>query len=381
MPWDSDKSTASDPDNPSADEQLTATEWDNHVADQKGHASRHEQGGSDEMDVDTAQITAFAENVEDTVNGLLSGGTNISLTYDDANDTLTVDTSALNEEEVEDAVAALITTDAGLTFNYDDANDTITLGLAAHATRHENGGSDEINVGGLSGDLADAQDPKTHVTSHHQDAADEAIVENLGATSTDTNQFFGPDGSGGVRSTTPPVAVVSLIESQSPSGVSTAGFTTGIDSDHAHYEFRISGLVPATDGVHPTVQFSTDGGSTWETGASAYRYSTGLEFEGSSSSSGSSGRSDIPLYGHGFTQQLGSAAGEGGGWTVTLVNPSDSNLFTKLYYSGAVTRDDNSVAEMHGAGQHSTATAIDGVRFQFSSGNIESGTIELYGYN
>jgi hypothetical protein len=35
MAWDSDKSTAADPDNPAADEQLTADEWDAHVADQK----------------------------------------------------------------------------------------------------------------------------------------------------------------------------------------------------------------------------------------------------------------------------------------------------------------------------------------------------------
>jgi hypothetical protein len=35
MPWDSDKSTAADPDNPAADEQVTADEWDAHVADQK----------------------------------------------------------------------------------------------------------------------------------------------------------------------------------------------------------------------------------------------------------------------------------------------------------------------------------------------------------
>jgi len=31
-----------------------------------------------------------------------------------------------------------------------------------HATRHENGGADEIDVGGLSGELADPQPPKAH---------------------------------------------------------------------------------------------------------------------------------------------------------------------------------------------------------------------------
>lgn len=35
MAWDDDKSTATDPDNPNADEQLTADEWDGHVLSQK----------------------------------------------------------------------------------------------------------------------------------------------------------------------------------------------------------------------------------------------------------------------------------------------------------------------------------------------------------
>ena len=36
----------------------------------------------------------------------------------------------------------------------------------AHATSHENGGSDEINVAGLSGKLADAQTPTSHASTH-----------------------------------------------------------------------------------------------------------------------------------------------------------------------------------------------------------------------
>ncbi len=41
-----------------------------------------------------------------------------------------------------------------------------------HATSHENGGGDEINVGGLSGELADAQPPKTHSATHTNGADD-----------------------------------------------------------------------------------------------------------------------------------------------------------------------------------------------------------------
>jgi hypothetical protein len=46
-------------------------------------------------------------------------------------------------------------------------------GVATHKTTHENGGADEINVGGLSGVLADPQTPDSHASSHQDGGADE----------------------------------------------------------------------------------------------------------------------------------------------------------------------------------------------------------------
>lgn len=46
----------------------------------------------------------------------------------------------------------------------------------AHADSHENGGSDEISVAGLSGVLADPQTPATHATSHKNGGGDEVAV-------------------------------------------------------------------------------------------------------------------------------------------------------------------------------------------------------------
>lgn len=51
--------------------------------------------------------------------------------------------------------------------------------IPAHAPTHQDGGSDEINVGGLSGDLADPQDPKGHGTSHQDGGSDEINVAGL----------------------------------------------------------------------------------------------------------------------------------------------------------------------------------------------------------
>jgi hypothetical protein len=49
----------------------------------------------------------------------------------------------------------------------------------AHASDHANGGGDEMNVAGLSGELADPQPPKTHATSHQNGGGDEINVAGL----------------------------------------------------------------------------------------------------------------------------------------------------------------------------------------------------------
>ena len=51
--------------------------------------------------------------------------------------------------------------------------------IGAHATSHQNGGSDEINVTGLSGLLADGQTPLAHKTSHQDGGSDEISVAGL----------------------------------------------------------------------------------------------------------------------------------------------------------------------------------------------------------
>ncbi|HUW95107.1 MAG TPA: hypothetical protein VMW58_04925 [Anaerolineae bacterium] len=51
--------------------------------------------------------------------------------------------------------------------------------LVSHASTHQDGAADEINVGGLSGDLADAQDPKSHASTHQDGGADEISVAGL----------------------------------------------------------------------------------------------------------------------------------------------------------------------------------------------------------
>lgn len=149
--------------------QLQGVTADQHHA--QDHWSRHKQGNADEGKVEelaTASTIAgevpqadgngglsmgridhdsdidnisegdhrTTEQVEDIVGALIAAasGSNISVTYDDAGDALTIDTSALNEEEVEDVVNGLLATDSNLTLTYDDAGNTLTIGLASSIT-------------------------------------------------------------------------------------------------------------------------------------------------------------------------------------------------------------------------------------------------------
>ena len=71
------------------------------------------------------------EQVEDYIDGLLTAGSNISLTYDDGAGTLTIaatDTNTqLTQEQVEDYVNGLIVAGSNISKTYDDAAGTLTI--------------------------------------------------------------------------------------------------------------------------------------------------------------------------------------------------------------------------------------------------------------
>ena len=76
----------------------------------------------------TANID-LTEQIQDTVNGVLVAGTNMSLSYDDAANTLTISSSGKTQEEVEDIVGAMFSsnTETGITVTYQDSDGTLDL--------------------------------------------------------------------------------------------------------------------------------------------------------------------------------------------------------------------------------------------------------------
>lgn len=67
------------------------------------------------------------ENAQDTIASALTGDSKIGITYDDPNNTIAIDTTALDAEEVENQVNTLLSAGSNVNLTYDDANDTLSI--------------------------------------------------------------------------------------------------------------------------------------------------------------------------------------------------------------------------------------------------------------
>lgn len=130
-----------------------------------GSGTSHTAEIADSVDIRTD------EQIQDVVGGLIQANGNISVTYDDANDVLTVDTSALNEEEVEDAVASLITAGNAITVNYDDVNDSLSIAVDESSLSFYDGTNLTANVDNQSV-ITDETHTKTVGASDYHYAGD-----------------------------------------------------------------------------------------------------------------------------------------------------------------------------------------------------------------
>jgi len=174
-----------------------------------------------------------------------------------------------------------------------------------------------------------------------------------------------------------------LISEQTASSSSTISFTSGIDSTYNEYVFKIINCHPSASSNF-TFQVSIDSGSNYNVAMTTtlfYAY----QYENGSSTSLSYNTSVDQAQGTAF-QELGKASTDNDSCcsgTLNLFSPS-SDTFVKHFIGNVefVTLDgSNDPYSMNNrsAGYANTTSAVDAVQFKFSSGNIDSGTIKMYG--
>ena len=163
------------------------------------------------------------------------------------------------------------------------------------------------------------------------------------------------------------------------SSAATYDFTSFTAGSYEHYLFVLQNIIPATDNVNFYCLTSTDAGSSYDTGGSDYTW--GVQTGGTWDTNGSAflsltGDSTNTSYTVGST---GTECGVNG--TVWLHGPHTTSFTAvscNLSYDTAGAAG-SSWQTSTGGGARDSAADVDGFRFLFASGNIESGTITAYG--
>ena len=175
---------------------------------------------------------------------------------------------------------------------------------------------------------------------------------------------------------------MSLISTQTASSSSTISFTSGIDSTYDEYVFKFINIHPATEGTKFMFNASVDGGSNYnvtktttafrayhtEDDSSGFSYLTGYDLAQSTS--------DMFL-----NQNLGNADDSHVCGTMSLFSPSNTTFVKHFINRTESMNQASSVAstDFFSAGYLNTTSAVNAIIFKMVSGNIDSGTIKLYG--
>ena len=199
------------------------------------------------------------------------------------------------------------------------------------------------------------------------------------------NTLFQSDGSGTLSNQNSAFkGNLILLTTQTPSGVASVSFTSGLDSTYDVYIFKFIDINPATNNGKLQFNGSIDGGSNYNViktttmftahhnendGTAALTYESGYDLAQSTA--------DQVLGSNMSSEADASMAGE-----FYLFSPS-STTYVKHFYScvNYLARPSSTIRgsnETFVAGYYNTTSAIDAVNFTMSNGNFD-GTIKMYG--
>ena len=174
---------------------------------------------------------------------------------------------------------------------------------------------------------------------------------------------------------------LNLISTQTASSSANLSFTSGIDSTYKEYVFKWINIHPATNNVEWTLNFR-DGSSAFDAtktttsflanhteadGGASISYSTGLDL------AQATGYISLNENTYG-TDADASLCGE-----MFLFAPSSTTFIKHFIIRNTHMATNPGSRQDYSAGYCNVTAAIDGVDFKFSSGNIDSGVIKMYG--
>lgn len=179
---------------------------------------------------------------------------------------------------------------------------------------------------------------------------------NLGVGLFNTSQFTTTNGT---------VSLISYSTKLSTGSISSAvtSYTISLTGSYPIYIIRFISLIPTGATAYPTIQLSTNGGSSFISGYS-YRIAPNTTGSGTTDPLVSSQTTATPVSGEFY-----------------LFNPSNSSSVKVFYaqYSNNSSSSTNRTPYGYSGGTSSSVGAVNAVSFSVPSGTLTGGTLILYG--
>jgi len=172
-----------------------------------------------------------------------------------------------------------------------------------------------------------------------------------------------------------------LLSTQTASSSASVSFTTGIDGTYKEYMFIFNNLHLSNDSAQPQINFSIDGGSNYNVTKTSINFSAYHNEGGGATLLGYNGSWDLaqattpqPL-----TANTGNDNDQSTSGFVHLFDPSNTTFVKHFIATLNNNTSDDYSFNYFIAGYGNTTSAINAVQFTVSAGNIDDGTIQMFG--
>ena len=274
--------------------------------------------------------------------------------------------AAKTNAEAEAAAAAVSAADALASAVAAAASEATVAGHTSDTSNPHSVTAAQVGLGNVD-NTADANKP----VSTAQQAALDAKVDDS-EVGTGANQIVQLDASaklpavdGSQLTNLPGGGSMEFIATADLSSDSTVEFTGFNASSYDSYVFVFMNIVP-TANAFLRMRTSTDGGSTYDAGATDYPYAP-VGGAGTASSA-------FPCSGTHSTTYAYGCSGE-----VHIWGPHIANRTFIEAKGGSASTGPTGIIPIHNIGYRNSAADVDAVQFLMSSGNMTSGTITMYG--
>ena len=174
---------------------------------------------------------------------------------------------------------------------------------------------------------------------------------------------------------------MTLLQTQTASSSSSIDFTSNIDSTYPIYLFKFINIHPSTNSTDFDFQVSINGGSgygvnitsTWfQSAHNEAGTTTGLSYETAEDLAQSTSFQTL-------NQDMKNDADSSNSGNLFLFNPSSTTFVKHFMGTNQCMQQTPFSVQSFCAGYVNTTSAVNAIQFKMSSGNIDSGTIKLYG--